>query len=176
MQMTCRWWKGWGRLKEPDSSNRCAGWRSRCPHGPMAGRVESPPCLRVPARPRGSLVATPRRRSPPAAPLQPRRAGRGGLGCQRPSRRWRRARGSARAREVSGSHQSPWPAPPRERTHRAPQPRWPRRAKVQRDLEGWRAGIPGGGCRVGAPAPPPGDIRGPRRETWTPVLMPRLLA
>ncbi|KAJ1060340.1 hypothetical protein K5549_012935 [Capra hircus] len=86
----------------------------------MAGRAHSQPAPASQAAAEvGTLPATPRRRGHPAAAPQPRREGRGGeerggegrggaelggLGYQLPSRRWRRARGSARAREGEKNH------------------------------------------------------------------------
>lgn len=131
----------------------------------MAGREHSEPAPASQAAVGvGTLSTTPQGRSHPVAAPQPRREGRGRLGCQRPSRRWPRARGSARVREVSAARETP------------PKPSWMRstpgasclaalrvpEVKGAAGREGWRTG--GGGLRCGHPVLPRAIIGGPRRE------------
>lgn len=176
MQMTCRWWKK-GEIKRSlfsGSANQRTGLTELAAFMALwrAAPTQNPPLPLTASAEVENLSATPRGRSHLAAALQPRRAGRGGLGCQRPSRRWRRARGLAGARKVSAVPQLPpipWPAQSPMRTaHRSPGGH-----KGQRRSEPWGMANRRLGAAGWAPRPSPGDNQGSAEGNRNPSPRPR---
>lgn len=157
MQMTCRWWKGWGRLKEPDSSNQGAGWRSWLPTRPN-GWLRGEPALPPGA---GAASGCSRGHAPEAEPPGgPAAAAEGGAGRARVSETEPQVAAGARlgpSSEVSGFPPMPL-ARAAPRAH-APCPAVPVATRAQRCGGTWRDGEQGLGR---------GEAAG-----WAPCLSPR---